>query len=198
MRILRPEDFTTQRWKNGGGVTHEVAREELPTADAPGAKMVWRLSIADVASDGPFSLFPGYSRVLTVLEGPGMDLEHDGASIQAMPLRPVAFSGDWNIEGRLVGGRPVRDFNLIFDPLRCDGSVVPVDEESAVPHCCPPVPGRTYALLCVSGATAAAADRDLFVPPLRPGEVALSDSFPAPLSPIPGFRALLVILDRKG
>lgn len=106
--ILLPGDFTTMPWKNGGGVTHEIARDERNGA------MLWRLSIAEVASDGAFSLFPGMTRLLTVITGNGMTLEADDAILTAKPRQPVRFSGDAAIEGRLTKG-PVRDLNFIFD-----------------------------------------------------------------------------------
>jgi hypothetical protein len=119
MRILAPRDFTTMPWKNGGGVTHEIARSEED------GRLLWRLSIAEVASDGPFSAFPGLMRVLTVIEGAGMVLETPEGDISARPFAPVRFSGDVPVTGRLVAG-PVRDFNLIFDPARIAGDVVSV------------------------------------------------------------------------
>ena len=81
MRIILPEAFHTQPWKNGGGITHEIARE-----DRDGA-LLWRLSIAEVASDGPFSAFTGLSRILTVIEGAGLHLHTPEGRLDALPLR---------------------------------------------------------------------------------------------------------------
>ena len=47
-------------WKNGGGVTTEIAKD----GSEP---FLWRASRAQVASDGPFSYFPGYDRILIIL-----------------------------------------------------------------------------------------------------------------------------------
>ena len=52
------------RWKNDAGVTREVAT-------GPG----WRVAIADLATSGPFSTFPGIDRVLYLLEGPPVTLD---------------------------------------------------------------------------------------------------------------------------
>ena len=65
---ILPTAFTTAPWKNGGGVTHEIAKSEEDGA------WLWRLSIAEVATDGPFSAFLGLSRILTVIEGEGLQL----------------------------------------------------------------------------------------------------------------------------
>jgi len=115
MRIIAPDAFLTQPWQNGGGVTHEVARA------APGAPF-WRLSIAEVAADGPFSAFPGMTRILTVIEGAGMVLETPGGRLAAQPMQPVRFAGDLPVTGRLLAG-PVRDLNLIFDARGWQGAV---------------------------------------------------------------------------
>ena len=63
-RIARSE-WTTQRWKNGAGITHEILRwSALPSDDAYDV----RLSVAEVEGAQPFSFFPGYFRSLVVLE----------------------------------------------------------------------------------------------------------------------------------
>lgn len=111
MRALKIENIAVSPWKNGGGVTREIAR----SGDDSG--FIWRLSIADVASDGPFSHFPEMLRILTVIEGAGLALDHPGGSIAADKGTPARFRGDIPIECRLVDG-PVRDFNLIFDPRK--------------------------------------------------------------------------------
>lgn len=119
-QILTPDDFTTSPWKNGGGVTHEIAREGA--GEGPGGAWRWRLSIAEVASDGPFSRFEGMARILTVIAGAGLILQMPERAIEALPLQPVAFSGDTPLTSRMISG-PIRDFNVIYDPVRVDASV---------------------------------------------------------------------------
>ena len=63
------------RWKNGGGETAEIA------VSPPGAALDafdWRLSMAKVETDGPFSAFPGIDRTLAILEGEGIRLSVGG------------------------------------------------------------------------------------------------------------------------
>lgn len=62
-------------WKNGGGVTRELVKLPHPTDPA---RFLARLSIATVATSGPFSAFPGIDRTLLMLEGRGMRLSLDG------------------------------------------------------------------------------------------------------------------------
>lgn len=107
MKRLRPEDYTRMPWKNGKGVTVELAR-----ADRDGA-LLWRLSMATVAEDGLFSLFPGIDRNLTVLDGPGFRLVGDGIDLPCLPLSPVAFPGDVAVQAIQTGGAVSTDFNVM-------------------------------------------------------------------------------------
>lgn len=116
MHIIPPSAFRTQPWKNGGGITHEIAREDR------GGTLLWRLSIAEVASDGPFSAFPGLARILTVFEGAGLHLDTPAGRLAALPLVPLPFSGDLPVECRRIAGN-VRDFNVIYDPSRIRATV---------------------------------------------------------------------------
>lgn len=95
-------------WKNGLGMTREIHR-----ADGADGAMLWRVSMAGIASDGPFSAFPGYDRHLMVLSGEGLLLHGLGeGSVRLEPSSaPVAFSGDAPVSARLIGGA-VTDFNL--------------------------------------------------------------------------------------
>jgi uncharacterized protein len=103
-------------WKNGGGITHEILKRE----DA--GKLQWRLSIAEVASDGPFSIFAGLSRILTVFEGDGLTLHTPTDSLEALPHQPIAFSGDVPIDCTRKSN-VVTDFNVIFDPTHWRATV---------------------------------------------------------------------------
>lgn len=116
MQLLKGVDLVEVPWKNGGGITRNIA--EGKTALGP----TWRLSRADVAGDGPFSNFAGLRRVLTVISGAGMDLLHTDGTLRADPLKPVAFDGGLPVTARLLDG-PLTDLNLMFDPAHCDGAV---------------------------------------------------------------------------
>ena len=114
VRLYRAADYPRMPWRNGGGTTQEVACNPGGSA----AAFDWRLSLADVGQDGGFSAFTGCQRIITVLEGQGIELTVDGQ--RQAPLGPraaYAFSGDARVDCRLLGG-PVRDFNLIYAPAR--------------------------------------------------------------------------------
>jgi environmental stress-induced protein Ves len=124
-RLLTPADYRTMPWKNGGGRTTEIA------AYPPGAGLdafLWRVSLADVERDGPFSSFPGVDRTIVLLEGAGMRLrEGERATGLTTPFAPHAFGGDAAIDCKLIAG-PVRDFNAMFRRGRACGSVTVVGE----------------------------------------------------------------------
>lgn len=113
MRLVAPSQWVAAPWRNGGGVTHEIAREGPPDAFS------WRVSVADVAQAGPFSAFPGVDRVIALLEGAGFSL-HDAGRLRVTLSRPgeaYAFSGDDAVTCTLVDG-PVRDLNVMVDRAR--------------------------------------------------------------------------------
>ena len=106
--VITPAHWQTQRWQNGGGITHQLCRQD----DATG--MLWRLSIAEVASDGPFSRFDNIDRIIMLLTGGGFSLHGVGDKLQLLnrPLQPFHFAGETAIHCTLLNG-PVRDFNLM-------------------------------------------------------------------------------------
>jgi hypothetical protein len=107
-------DIVATPWKNGGGVTREIATgSPSGGAQGPGPGWGWRVSLAEVAQDGPFSIFPATDRVIAVIDGAGMDLvSPDGATIALEPFQAVRLSGDDPLSGRLRRG-PVRDLNVM-------------------------------------------------------------------------------------
>lgn len=109
MRIIRAAAYKRMPWKNGGGETSEIA---ISPAGADLATMDWRLSIATVASDGPFSSFPGMDRTLCVLSG-ALRLDVAGVRTDLTESSPpFAFSGDAKTGGALLRG-PVADLNVM-------------------------------------------------------------------------------------
>ena len=114
---LDPKAYRRTPWKNGGGVTVDIADAYAPGA-APGgwSGMFWRLGRTRIEAPGPFSDLSGYDRILTVIGGRGLVLEVEGgAALDArMPFRPVRFRGEDRIVSRLEAG-PVAVLNLMAD-----------------------------------------------------------------------------------
>ncbi|WP_114961913.1 HutD/Ves family protein [Tritonibacter mobilis] len=96
-------------WKNGGGTTRELAVRE--GADG----LIWRLSLAEIAQNGPFSAFSGLWRVHTIIAGKGLRLHSSEAELEAKPLTPLEFDGGLALEAQLIDG-PCRAVNVICDP----------------------------------------------------------------------------------
>ena len=126
--LLTPADYRRMPWRNGAGRTTEIATHPAGAAlDA----FDWRVSIADVVKDGPFSQYAGIDRTVVVIAGAGMRLDGDGHSALLTGLyEPYTFSGDDAIECTLLAG-PVRDFNLMLRRNRGRGGVTVVRGEGA-------------------------------------------------------------------
>jgi uncharacterized protein len=118
VRIVLPDAFQVMPWRNGGGITWEIARGRLGSEAADDREWDWRLSLAEIASDGPFSVFPNVDRLLTVLSGEGLALSLGVAPERIMrPLDAIAFPGEVSVVCRLLAG-PTRDLNLMVDRRR--------------------------------------------------------------------------------
>ncbi|HEX6103012.1 MAG TPA: HutD family protein [Alphaproteobacteria bacterium] len=122
-KIIGASDLIPRPWKNGGGVTWEIA------IDPPGAGLEdfrWRVSRARIEADGPFSLFPDCERWITCVEGAGFALHFDdGVKVAVPPFVPIRFSGDRAVTCRLAGG-PCTDINVIARrDLAVDVAIVP-------------------------------------------------------------------------
>ena len=142
-RMLPPADYRAMPWKNGGGRTLEI-RTEPPGADL--VSFAWRVSIADIERDGPFSAFPGVDRTLVLLSGQGMRLTGAGTPILLeAPYEPVRFAGETAVHCELVRGA-TRDFNLMVRRAQARGAVLVVrDEAHAVPR------AQAYACYAAAG-----------------------------------------------
>lgn len=121
MRILRAADYKRMAWKNGGGETIEV------WVDPRGASLDafgWRVSMARVAGDGPFSVFEGIDRTLCVLEGMGLALDIAGIGTRMLSTTsdPLRFPADAPTSARLAQGAIV-DLNVMTRRSVCDHKV---------------------------------------------------------------------------
>lgn len=94
-------------WRNGFGMTRELA--VFPVHE----HWHWRLSVAEISKDGPFSRYDDVERWFAVLSGNGVQLTIDGAAqTLTRASAPVVFDGAALAECRLVDG-PTLDFNLM-------------------------------------------------------------------------------------
>ena len=111
LRRLPQSSFRRSRWKNGGGETIEIA------ASPEGAGLddfTWRISMARVARSGPFSIFPGVERTLSVLEGGAITLQFEqrGSVRLDGESPPYSFPADITVSGE-VEGEGITDLNVM-------------------------------------------------------------------------------------
>lgn len=166
-RILRAGDYRRERWRNGAGWTRQVHAQP---ATAAGVEWDWRLSIAEIDEDAPFSAFPGVERELVLLHGNGLRLRFDDGEVRELlpPHERMRFPGERALVGELVDG-PTVDFNLMWRRDAVDaqlwhrplvGTMVVFAE-----------PGSTWVLHLLAGQARFAGDSGLGV--LAAGDTAL-------------------------
>lgn len=144
LRIIPFNHTVRQRWRNDGGWTREIHREG--GAD----DWTWRLSIAEVETDGPFSRFEGIEREIVLLSGAGMCLDFaDGRRFELRPESPrQRFAGEAAVDCRLIDG-PTTDFNLMWSRDRVEAQLWlrPLTGGSVLDA----RPGETWAVHLLSG-----------------------------------------------
>lgn len=111
MQLLRATDYRRMPWKNGGGETREIL------VSPPGASLDaldWRISLATIASDGPFSAFDGIDRTLCVIRGAGLRLQVANGTPELLLENspPYTFAGEAAAGSTLVAGATV-DLNVM-------------------------------------------------------------------------------------
>jgi len=108
-RVIPANEYRRERWKNGLGWTRQILREP------DGEDWQWRLSIAEIERDAPFSAFPGIDRELVLLHGNVLRLRFaDGEQVVLQPPHERArFAGEREVSGELLDG-VTHDFNLMW------------------------------------------------------------------------------------
>ncbi|MFB2726388.1 HutD family protein [Shewanella mangrovisoli] len=135
IQIIRYEECESSLWKNGGGSTKQLL---IWPKGADLSNFDFRISIATISSDGPFSLFHGIDRQLCILEGEGVRLKIKGNDLgqsEEIILRPndppFCFSGETKIESKLLDNQ-LLDFNVMtrrgnytarVERIECNGKV---------------------------------------------------------------------------
>lgn len=116
IRLIAPDQFRRMPWKNGGGETIEIIAHP---EGADLASFAWRISMARVATDGPFSMFEGVDRTLSVIDGTALELvfEREAVSLD-LTSPPYRFAGDIPVTGRLPAG-PIVDLNVMTRRTAC-------------------------------------------------------------------------------
>jgi uncharacterized protein len=122
MPLIRFRDIAAAPWKNGLGLTWEIAIDATPTANNP---FRWRISRARITETCLFSAYPGVRRWLALALGGALEIR-----IDAMPPHTLERSGQWLAfdGGALVESVPldgvVEDFNLMVAEPALDAEIL--------------------------------------------------------------------------
>jgi hypothetical protein len=133
-------------WRNGAGITHEIAREP-----AHGESFAWRLSLASLQTSGPFSVYTGYERCVALVDGRGFRLHVAGAGTKILAARGehALFAGAADARCELLDG-PCTDLSLmVHEPGMIDGVtrlLISAEQSVDVPA------GKQQALFVLHGA----------------------------------------------
>jgi environmental stress-induced protein Ves len=149
---VRLADVLPSPWRNGGGVTRELAA--WPNAQ----DWIWRLSVAEVGRSGPFSRFEGVQRWFAVLGGAGVRLtlgEHTHELTG--DSEPLCFDGASPVDCQLLEGA-TQDFNLM---LRADRAAARMKRISGSGSVVLDVP-KTVAVYATGEGTQVLCGRDSF------------------------------------
>ena len=109
-------------WANGRGTSYEIVSDRNESDE-----WTWRLAMAPVNEDGPFSRIECVNRFLAVIQGNGMLLSVDRKKIQCRPMQVVRFRGDAITDAMLTDG-PITDINLMIRRKEADGEMTIVAE----------------------------------------------------------------------
>ena len=109
-------------WANGRGTSFEIASDRNEAGE-----WSWRLAMAPVNENGPFSRIECVNRSLAVVEGAGMLLSVDRKKLQCLPMQVVQFRGDAITEATLTDG-PIMDINLMVRRKEADGEMAIVSD----------------------------------------------------------------------
>jgi environmental stress-induced protein Ves len=145
-RYFPHAQYTSMPWRNGAGITREIAR-----APAQGASFAWRLSLASLQTSGPFSPYAGYQRCVALVDGRGFILHVAGADSRQLAERGdyALFAGAAEARCELLDGACTDLSLIVHDPGAIDSVArleVGGERSFAVP------PGKLQVLFALCGA----------------------------------------------
>jgi environmental stress-induced protein Ves len=115
-QLIQYASLRAAPWKNGGGSTTEIA---VSPAGAGFDEFAWRISLATIAQDGPFSSFPGIDRSLALVDGDGVLLDFGDERFVLSPSEPlIEFAGEDAVHATVTGSHTT-DFNVMTRRGQC-------------------------------------------------------------------------------
>jgi environmental stress-induced protein Ves len=131
-RVIRRADRQVGQWRNGLGTTEEITAE--PEGSGNADPFAWRISLAHIGRDCPFSPFAGYDRTFMIVEGAGVVLSFGAAAPEIRVDRrfvPHAFDGGWPTDCRLIDG-PAQALNVVSDRAQATHKVALIDATAGI------------------------------------------------------------------
>lgn len=120
VEVVRYAELAEVPWSNGLGVTREVARNDDGSGNAA---FLWRISIARIDGDAPFSALPGVDRSLMALGKDGFTLVVGDADPRHLALHEIVrFKGEDDVRPVGITG-PSLDLNLMTRRDKASGTM---------------------------------------------------------------------------
>ncbi len=132
MTIIRSSSLREGRWRNGMGVSWDIASE--PHNSGAG-EFGWRFAIARIDADVPFSHYPDTDRIFTLIDGNGLDLDlrsHPTLAVHDLFV-PHAYPCDVETFCRLRDG-PCRALNLFLRRGRWTATAEVLSGNAVIDH----------------------------------------------------------------
>lgn len=126
MKLLTPADYVEFPWKNGRGVTTDIAALYRPGATSRDwTEMLWRFGRTPIPESGPYSDLTGFERLQVLIAGDGFKIHTEDGTVHRDLSRayvPVRYDGGLKLTGRLNAG-PVETVNLLYRRDAFDGDL---------------------------------------------------------------------------
>ena len=102
-------------WKNGRGMTRTLLTQSVASRHPAGEPppWSWRISVAELQANGPFSVFDDVDRTLVLLSGGELILHRpDGRAVLDRPGAQVSFRGEESIQATITPA-PAQALNVM-------------------------------------------------------------------------------------
>ncbi|MEX3933809.1 HutD family protein [Paraburkholderia phymatum] len=122
MQVRDIASIPSGKWRNGKGVTRTLAAEGTD----------WRVSIAEVERDGPYSTFEGMTRLSVILRGNGVVLRAGSVTTRLTPFAVAEYDGGIAWDASLIDG-PVTALNVMCRRHTCRPTVRALTDPVTIP-----------------------------------------------------------------
>jgi environmental stress-induced protein Ves len=163
-RVVALDSACAEPWKNGGGITRTLA-----CVDGE-----WRVSVAHVARNGPYSIFAGMTRLSLIIRGQGVVLRSADAAVRLEYLKPSVYDGETAWDALLIDAEVVV-LNVMARTGRYRLSALVVGADADIPAGCAAV------ILAGQGSCRVKSAASNTSWSLMPGETLAFSSIPNPL-----------------